>query len=213
MVNFVLDLPEFNALPVNDQKALLTGSAHRLLLLFMAEANLEFAVTAVHYDDEEVVAAMKAADEMVEGLGGDGQPAVRRRFEVPTKQFVEGVQNFISKCQTIGIRPSEYFFMRWIILFHAGANRLERGDIVASLNTAARQDLQEIIADSHPNDKLRYSKLLLALHTVFGVNCGMLEALFCAPLNLPGGVEAFVYRLLHASQERECAMTLGIMDP
>jgi len=206
MVNFVLDLPEFNALPVNDQKVLLTSSAHRLLLLFMAEANMEFAVTTVHYDEDDQVSSETAVD-------SDGQSLLpKRRLEMPTGQFVDGIQNFITKCQSIGIRPSEYFFMKWIVLFHVGANRLERGDEVASLNTAARQDLQEIIADSHPTDKLRYSRLLLALHTVFGVNCGMLESLFCAPLNLAGGVETFVYQLLHTFQERDCAMTLGAMD-
>jgi len=209
MVNFVHDLPEFNSLPANDQKALLTSSAHRLLLLFMAEVNLEFVVTSVHYDDDDGESVGMATGGDVSAKGG---VATRRRLEMPTKRFVEGVQNFIAKCQAIAIRPSEYFFMRWIILFHSGANRLERSDVVAGLNTAARQDLQEIITDSHPTDKLRYSKLLLALHTVFGVNCAMLESLFCAPLNLAGGLEAFVYQLLRDYQEKACAMTLGSMD-
>jgi len=206
MVSFILDLPEFNVLSPEDQKTLLASSSHRLLLLFLAEANLEFAVTSVEGEEDVRTSVETLVD-------SDGQSTLpRRRLEMPTSQFVDGVQNFIAKCQGIGIRPSEYFFMRWIILFHVGANKLERGDDVANLNTAARQDLQEIITDSHPNDKLRYSRLLLALHTVFGVNCTMLESLFCAPLNLAGGLETFVYKLFCAYRQRDCAMTLASVE-
>lgn len=219
MVNFVADLPEFTALPTNDQMALLSSAAHRLLLLFMAEINMEFVVAPVHLDEKEETSKVGTnGDPSESGIEGLEEmqdssefilPVNKKKLESPTQQFVEGIQNFIAKCHTTGIRPSEYFFMRWIVLFHAGANKLEQGDVVSNLNTAARQDLQEIITDSHPNDKLRYSKLLLTLHTVFGVNCGMLESLFCAPLQLAGGLESFACRLLRAYQQRNSAVAVA----
>jgi len=135
MTSFALNLPEFIALPINDQRTLLVGAAHRLLLLFMAEANLEFVVTAVHCDDLASPSAETGCDPGGKLPGGPVVEAAkhklsnasdmpRPRFEAPTKQFVEGLQNFISKCQAINIRPSEYFYMRWIVLFHASKRLL-----------------------------------------------------------------------------------------
>ncbi len=40
--------------------------------------------------------------------------------EVPTQQFVDGVQNFIRKCQSFALGPEEYVYMRIIALFHSG---------------------------------------------------------------------------------------------
>ena len=95
---------------------------------------------------------------------------------------------------------------------------MERPDLVSRLNTSARQDLTEIVSHAQPHDRLRCSRLLLALHTLFGVNCAMLEALFCAPLRLCGavrggeGVRAYVCDMLRVKQDQDCAMTLGDMD-
>jgi len=111
MTTFALDLPEFCVLPFADQRSLLIGAMHRLLLLFMAETNLEFAVTTIQKDDNLVMDEANVSET-------SATEKMRRRNEVPTMQFVESVQNFIGKCQAINIRPSEYFFMRWIILFH-----------------------------------------------------------------------------------------------
>jgi len=61
---------------------------------------------------------------------------------------------------------------------HVGAATLERGDVADLINTEARQRLREVVQQSHPTEKLRYSTLLLALHTLFGINCSMLQTLF-----------------------------------
>jgi len=61
---------------------------------------------------------------------------------------------------------------------HTGAATLERGDMADAVNTEARQRLQDVVQRSHPAEKLRYSTLLLALHTLFGIHCGMLQTLF-----------------------------------
>ena len=61
---------------------------------------------------------------------------------------------------------------------HTGAATLERGDVADAVNTEARQRLQDVVQRSHPAEKLRYSTLLLALHTLFGIHCGMLQTLF-----------------------------------
>ena len=61
---------------------------------------------------------------------------------------------------------------------------LQQADTVERLASEARQDLQDLARHHRPSERLRYSNLLLTLHTVFGVHCGMLAALFCR--QLPG---------------------------
>jgi hypothetical protein len=105
--------------------------------------------------------------------------------DVPTFQFAESVRNFVSKCQMLGISAEEYSYMRVITLFQsAGAGGgLEMSSVVDQLSACARRDLQSLVERTHPSESLhRYSTLLLTMHTLYGVHCGMLEALFCRPL-------------------------------
>ena len=56
---------------------------------------------------------------------------------------------------------------------------MENVDFVERISSSARQMLQDYVARTRPGDKLRYSHLLLCLHSLFGVNCGMVQTLFC----------------------------------
>ena len=78
---------------------------------------------------------------------------------------------------------------------------MQRVDIVERTNSEARQDLQDFVQHSQPNEKLRYSTLLLTLHTVFGINCGMLQALFCKQLATHGGLAVFIGNALNAGMD------------
>jgi hypothetical protein len=101
---FALSLQEFSMLPDSDQLELLAGACPRLLMLYLAESNLQFAVTSVHEDlDSPASGSAEVKSEMM-----------------PTMQFVETVQNFIRKCQSLEINASEYYYMRLITLFQAG---------------------------------------------------------------------------------------------
>lgn len=115
IVEFARSLPEFTQLSLTDQKALLTNACPRLLLLYMAETNLQFAVTTI-------------PDSPVPALTGSTGPlhgsSAQREWETPTMQFVDYVQNFIRKCQMISVSANEYFYMRLITLFHAGMKTL-----------------------------------------------------------------------------------------
>lgn len=100
-VGFSRSLPEFLQFPEEDQALLLVQACPRLLLLYLAEDNFQFAVTPVR----------SAVD-----------PEAKPDTEEPTMQFVETVQNFIGKCQTQAIGATEYFYMRMIVLFHTGTS-------------------------------------------------------------------------------------------
>jgi len=75
---------------------------------------------------------------------------------------------------------------QFMLIFCVGSScgSLQQPDTIERLATEARQDLQDLAKHHRPSERLRYSNLLLTLHTVFGIHCGMLSALFCR--QLPG---------------------------
>lgn len=108
-VEFACSLPEFVSLSAADRQSLLASALPRLVVLYMAEQNLQFAVTPAHEDDHHVP---MDCDHLL--------PLTDRLAELPTQQFVEGVQNLIRKCQLLQINANEFFYMRMITLFHTG---------------------------------------------------------------------------------------------
>jgi len=206
VLEFATSLPEFTRLPVSDRATLLVSACPRLLLLYMAEMNLQFAVTQVH-DGELPLDTSVAEETVVQGVGMKGTVAV------PTEQFVDSVQAFIRKCQGIGVTANEYFYMRMIALFYTGtssSHSLVTSSITARMYSEARQDLQELVQHHHPHQTQRYVTLLLTLHTLFGVNCAMLEALFCDPLVVgEEGLEGFIRGRLRQYNPPECETQLA----
>ena len=106
-VEFAFSLPEFLSLSASDCQSLLASALPRLVVLYMAEKNLQFAVTPAH-EDEHIL------------MECDRQPQ-QSHSDQPTQQFVEGVQNLIRKCQLLQINANEFFYMRMITLFHTGS--------------------------------------------------------------------------------------------
>ena len=108
-VEFACSLPEFVSLSASDRQSLLASALPRLVVLYMAEKNLQFAVTSAHEDDH---VPMDCDLQLL--------PSSDQLAELPTQQFVEGVQNLIRKCQLLQINANEFFYMRMITLFHTG---------------------------------------------------------------------------------------------
>ncbi|KAI0214214.1 hypothetical protein LSAT2_000689, partial [Lamellibrachia satsuma] len=159
-VRFARALPQFANLSHHDKVALLLNSWPRVLLLYMAETDFEFAVTTV-----------PSGPTTVEGASGDS--------EVPTMNSVEGIQRFIRKCQALNLDSTEYEYMRIATLFHRGFLGVEDAGYVDSVNTYVRRALREHIATRYPSEKLRYSSILLCLPGLFAINGRVVEALFC----------------------------------
>jgi hypothetical protein len=197
IADFVRTLPCFKELPVGDQRTLLSNACPRLLLLEMARLNVEFAVTAVHQTGNRLAEETEAGANDNASLSGSGGISVADNdAEVPTQQFVENVRSFIHKCQMFGISSEEFLFMRMITLFQLGAGTLDRADLADAVNTEARQRLQEAVHRSHPSEKLRYSTLLLTLHTLFGIHCGMLQALLYRASPKAASIDEFVWNVV-----------------
>lgn len=163
-------------LPQEDWKVLLRGAASRLLLLYMAENDFQFAVAPV--------ATNTTIDgEVGGGGGGEVVPA-----ELPTVGSVEDIQRFIAKCQTLKVDSKEYQCMRLITLFHSGCtNGIKRTGVVDRINSGACRILSDLVRLSRPDDRLRYGDLLLHLHSLASVNSRMVQRLFCVSSGDGGG--------------------------
>lgn len=98
-------------LPREDWIVLLQNAVSRLLLLFMAENNFQFAVAPLATDRRWTTAS--------DGEGDERSPVVSPA-EIPTAGSVEDIQRFIAKCQALKVDGREYQCMRLITLFHSG---------------------------------------------------------------------------------------------
>lgn len=101
IVQFAKSIPEFSALSHNDKITLILNSWSRLMLLYMAESNFQFAVTPIP---------------MADTCGSDSGHSQ----DDPTMKTVEGLQTFIKKCQLMSVDSKEYEFLRMLVLFNAG---------------------------------------------------------------------------------------------
>ena len=100
LVKFSKGIPEFATLSQNDKMTLLLNSWTRLLLLYMAEQDFEFAVTPLPTEQQN--------------------PGVSPPPDEPSMKSVESIQSFIKKCKTMGLDQKEYALLRMAVLFNAG---------------------------------------------------------------------------------------------
>ena len=100
LVKFSKSIPEFETLSQNDKMTLLLNSWTRLLLLYMAEQDFEFAVTPLPTESQS--------------------PGVTPPPDEPTMKLVENIQSFIKKCKSMTLDQKEYALLRMAVLFNAG---------------------------------------------------------------------------------------------
>nr|AFU35437.1 Dax1 [Azumapecten farreri] len=167
IVQFSKSIPEFQNLSHNDKVTLILNSWTRLLLLYMSESNFQFAVTPTHNN----------------GSSEEETPSTTPTPDTPTMKSVESVQNFVKKCQNMNLDQKEYAFLRMAVLFNAGYVGLDRPGMVDQLNSLIQQLLQEHVRLVRPTDVMHYSRLLLLLPALYGINCKMIENLFCGHIN------------------------------
>ncbi|KAK6176194.1 hypothetical protein SNE40_014523 [Patella caerulea] len=176
VIQFAKSVPEFCNLSHNDKITLILNSWSRLLLLFMAEHNFQFAVTPLPSSPVQSV-----------------EPASP---DEPSMKSVESIQTFIRKCQHLNIDSEEYGFLRLLVLFNSGYIGLDRADIVDHLNSTVQQLLQEHVRVTRPSDVMHYSHLLLCLPSLYGTNSKMLETLFCQHITRNTDMEVLLKEML-----------------
>jgi len=78
---------------------------------------------------------------------------------------------------------SLFSFTYFPFFVFSGYVGLDRPDLVEQLNSLIQQLLQEHVRMTRPNDVMHYSRLLLCLPALYGINCKMIENLFCGHIN------------------------------
>ncbi|XP_059138473.1 photoreceptor-specific nuclear receptor-like [Physella acuta] len=177
IVQFAKSIPEFSSLSHNDKVTLTLNSWSRLMLLYMAESNFQFAVTPIPTIDSSSVESSPSQDE-------------------PTMKSVEGVQTFIKKCQQMSVDSKEYEFLRMLVLFNAGYVGLSCPETIDQLNSVVQQLLQQHVRVSRPKDVMHYSRLLMCLPSLYGTNSKMFESLFCKHISKNTDMEVLLKELL-----------------
>lgn len=176
IVQFAKSIPEFSSMSQNDKLTLLINSWTRLLLLLMAENDFEFAVTPLPADKQN----------------SDVTPSQ----DEPTMKSVDGVQTFIKKCRNMTLDQKEYALLRMSVLFNAGYVGLDKPELVEKLNSAVQQLLQQHVTATRPGDAMHYSRILMCLPSLYGINCKMVENLFCARINSNMDMEVLIKEML-----------------
>lgn len=166
IVQFVKSIPDFHALSHNDKITLILNAWTKIMLLYMAENNFQFVVTPIHHSGSD-----------------NGESQATPSPEVPTMKSAETIQTFIKKFQAMNLDQKEYAFLRMAVLFNSGYAGLERPSEVEQVNSLVQRLLQEHVRGSRPNDLMHYSKLLMCLPSLYGMNCKMIENLFCKHIN------------------------------
>nr|UJP31523.1 putative steroidogenic factor 1 [Macoploma tenta] len=163
IVQFAKSIPEFSSLSHNDKVTLVINSWTRILLLLMAENEFEFAVTPLPADRDS----------------SDVTPSA----DEPTMKSVESLQSFIKKCKNMSLDQKEYALLRMAVLFNSGYVGLDDTELIEKLNSAVQQLLQQHVTASRPGDVMHYSRILMCLPSLYGINCKMIEKLFCRRLS------------------------------
>ena len=64
-------------------------------------------------------------------------------------------------------------------MYISGHVGLDNPEIIEKLNAAVQQLLQQHVTTTRPDDAMHYSRILMCLPTLYGINCKMIENLFC----------------------------------
>jgi hypothetical protein len=84
----------------------------------------------------------------------------------------------------IGVLISAFPLYLFVSLFVFSGNvGLDNTELVEKLNSAVQQLLQQHVTTTRPDDVMHYSRILMLLPTLYGINCRMVENLFCKRIN------------------------------
>ncbi|XP_041377383.1 COUP transcription factor 2-like [Gigantopelta aegis] len=209
VVHFAKSIPEFINLSHDDKLTLILNSWSRLLLLCMAESNFQFAVTPLQ-SQYVVSSESPAADEptmkSVEGV----QSFIRKcqHMDVETKEYAFLKMLVLFNAVLLyggemGVLLSAAIMKVCMHLVFIELGKpslryigLDRPEVIDKLNLSVQQLLQQHVVDTRPDDVMHYSRLLLSLPSLYGIDHRMIENLFCRHLNKNTDMEVLLKEIL-----------------
>ena len=81
-------------------------------------------------------------------------------------------------------------------MYISGYVGLDMPELVDQLNSVVQQLLQQHVSNTRPDDVMHYSRLLMCLPALYGINCRMFENLFCK--HLKADIEVLLKEMLQS---------------
>ncbi|XP_044027109.1 nuclear receptor subfamily 0, group B, member 2b isoform X2 [Siniperca chuatsi] len=168
-VCFVRSLPSFSQLPSGDQSSLLRHCWVPLFVLGLAQENIVFEVTDV--PNSSILRQI---------LLGPG--LTEKEADQPTLAEVHKLRTCLHQLWNLDLSPKEYAYLKGGLLFNPAVQGLSALLFIDGLQQEAQRALQEVIHLLHPEDTVRFSRVLLAASTIQTVSHSLVTELFFKPV-------------------------------
>ncbi|XP_051531253.1 nuclear receptor subfamily 0 group B member 1-like [Myxocyprinus asiaticus] len=172
-LKFVMNVPCFRELPVDDQHTLVRSSWAPLLVLGMAQDRIDFETTEA------------PEPSMLQRILTSGQDKQENQSTVNAGVAltdVQGIKMFLRKCWGLDISTKEYAYLKGAILFNPDVVGLQCQHHIQALQSEANQALNEYVKMIHRGDSARFAKLFLTLSMLRSINANMVAGLFFKPV-------------------------------
>ncbi|XP_078001459.1 nuclear receptor subfamily 0 group B member 2-like [Glandiceps talaboti] len=164
---FVKNLPTFWELRREDRLQLFLNGWSDLFILKMAQNNFQFEVQEHTTEQSQEQTNLKLCPP---------------QLPIPVSADVKKIKNFIQRCQSLRLDDKEYAYMKSVIYFNPEVPLLLNTATVEEFQSNAQLCLSEYLAAMHPNDPLRFARVLLGLPTLRDIKPQVLIELFFRPL-------------------------------
>ncbi|KAM9340296.1 nuclear receptor subfamily 0 group B member 2-like [Symphorus nematophorus] len=168
-IRFVRSLPSFSQLPSGDQSSLLRHCWVPLFVLGLAQEKIVFEVT-----DAPNSSILRQI------LLGPG--LTEQEDERPTPAEVDKLRTCLHHLWNLDLSPKEYAYLKGALLFNPAAEGLSALLFIEGLQQEAQRALQEVIHLLHPEDTVRFSRMLLAASAIQSISHSLVTELFFKPV-------------------------------
>ncbi|XP_035261851.1 nuclear receptor subfamily 0 group B member 2a [Anguilla anguilla] len=193
-VRFMQSLLSFRQLPARDQLALLRGCWAPVFLLGLAQEGVDFQVT-----DAPAASMLKRI--LLEGQeprGPEGAESERAESDQarPTLAAMQKLKSCLHKFWSLDLTPKEYAYLKGAVLFDPDVPQLKSAAFIEGLQREAERALREVLTPLHPQDKGRFSRILLTASTLKSINPNFVIELFFRPVIGPADLFELLVEML-----------------
>ncbi|KAM4630341.1 nuclear receptor subfamily 0, group B, member 2b [Polymixia lowei] len=170
---FMRSLPSFSQLPPGDQLSLLRECWVPLFVLGLAQEKIIFEVTDVPHPS--------MLRQILLGHGQSEKEANEKRSQ-PTLAGVHKLKTCLRQLWILDLSPKEYAYLKGTMLFNPDVQGVSALLFIEGLQREAQRALQEVILLLHPEDRERFSHILVAACAIRTVSQNLVTELFFKPI-------------------------------
>ncbi|XP_030644749.1 nuclear receptor subfamily 0, group B, member 2b [Chanos chanos] len=172
-VRFMKSLPSFHHLPRGDQTLLLRSCWVPLFILGLAQERIAFEVMD-----------LPANSILRKILLNDQESHSERETEdcPPTLAGVHNLKLCLNKLLSLDLSPKEYAYLKGALLFNPEIRGLRSTTLIEGLQKEALRVLQEVIHTLYPNNRDRFTQILLTASSLQTIAKSLVSELFFRPI-------------------------------